>query len=173
MQIEHVALWTRERLYRDLAQREAKIRRLIDANFIGILIWDVDGRILEANDAFLHLLGYDRDDLASGRMRWTDLTPAEWRDVNVRAAPETGTTQPLEKEYFRKDGSRVPVLIGAATFEQGGNQGVAFVLDLTERKRAEAESRASEREREPAPRGRLSIHRSGLAVCRTCGAWNR
>src|ERR1700720_4287205 len=57
----------------------------------------------------------------------------------------TGTVQPNEKEYFRKDGSRLPVLVGAASFDQSGNQGVAFVLDLTERKRAEAEARESER----------------------------
>jgi PAS domain S-box-containing protein len=136
------------RLYRGLAEREAKIRRFVDANIIGICIWDFDGRILEANDAFLHIVGYDRDDLTSGRVRWTDLTPAEWRDSDARAVADlkmTGTTQSFEKEYFRKDGSRVPVLIGAATFELGGNQGVAFVLDLSERKRAEAEARESER----------------------------
>ena len=67
-------------MYRDLAEREAKIRRLVDANIIGIFIWDFEGRILEANDAFLRMVGYDREDLVSGRMRWTDLTPPEWRD---------------------------------------------------------------------------------------------
>ena len=72
------------RLYRDLAEREAKIRRLVDANIIGIFIWDLEGRILEANDAFLHMVGYDREDLVSGRMRWTDLTPPEWRDRDER-----------------------------------------------------------------------------------------
>ena len=66
------------RLYRDLAEREAKIRRLVDANIIGIFIWDFEGRILEANDAFLRMIGYDREDLAAGRLRWTDLTPPEW-----------------------------------------------------------------------------------------------
>ena len=65
---------------RDLAEREAKIRRLVDANIIGIFIWDVDGRIIEANDAFLRMVGYDREDLVSGRVRWTDLTPPEWQD---------------------------------------------------------------------------------------------
>ena len=78
--------------------------------------------------------------LVAGQVRWTDLTPAEWRERDERAVPEwksTGNVQPYEKEYFRKDGSRVPVLVGAANFEEGGNQGVAFVLDLTERKRAE------------------------------------
>ncbi len=68
------------RLYRDLAEREAKIRRLVDANIIGIFIWNLEGRILEANDAFLRMVGYDREDLASGRVRWTDLTPPEWRE---------------------------------------------------------------------------------------------
>jgi PAS domain-containing protein len=63
------------RLYRDLAEREAKIRRLADANIIGIFIWDFEGRIIEANDAFLRMVGYDREDLVSGRMRWTELTP--------------------------------------------------------------------------------------------------
>jgi PAS domain S-box-containing protein len=137
------------RLYRDLAEREARIRRLVDANIIGIFIWDFEGRILEANDAFLRMVGYDSEDLVSGRLRWTDLTPPEWLDRDQqRLVPElkvTGSLQPFEKEYFRKDGSRVPVLIGVATFEEAGKQGVAFVLDLTERKRSEAEARDSER----------------------------
>ncbi len=128
------------RLYRDLAEREAKIRRLVDSNIIGISIWEAEGRILEANDAFLQMVGYDREDLVSGRVRWTDLTPAEWRERDERALAErksTGNVQPYEKEYFQKDGSRVPVLIGAANFDESGSQGVAFVLDLTKRKRAE------------------------------------
>ena len=135
------------RLHGEIEKREAKIRRLVDANIIGIFIWDFDGRILEANGAFLHIVGYDHDDLVAGRIRWTDLTPPEWRDRDTRLIQEhkvTGALQPFEKEYFRKDGSRVPVLIGVATFEEGENQGVAFVLDLTERKRAEETLRASE-----------------------------
>jgi PAS domain S-box-containing protein len=94
------------------------------------------------------MVDYDREDLVSGRIRWTELTPPEWLDRDARRwvpeLKETGSLQPFEKEYFRKDGSRVPVLIGAATFEEGGNQGVAFVLDLTERKRAEEALRDSE-----------------------------
>src|SRR6202022_2899119 len=137
------------RLYRDLAEREARIRRLVDANIVGIFIGDLAGRILEANDAFLCIVGYDREDLLSGRMSWTDLTPPEWLDRDTqRWAPElktTGALQPFEKEYFRKDGSRVPVLIGVAMFEVGGSEGVAFVLDLTERKRAEADASEGER----------------------------
>jgi PAS domain S-box-containing protein len=135
-------------LHSDLEEREKKIRRLFAANIIGIIIWDLEGRILEANDAFLRMLGYDREDLASGRLQWTSLTPPEWSDRDARTVAELeviGTVQPFEKEYSRKDGSRVPVLIGGTMFEEGRNQGVSFVLDLTERKRAEAEARESER----------------------------
>jgi PAS domain S-box-containing protein len=136
------------RLYRDLEQREAKIRHLIDANIIGICIWTIEGLVIDANDEFLRIVGYDRDDLVSGRVHRSILTPVEWRDRTVGAVEEmetTGAIQPFEKEYLRKDGSRVPVLIGAAAFDQGRDQGVSFVLDLTERKRAEAEVRESER----------------------------
>jgi PAS domain S-box-containing protein len=128
------------RLYRDLEEREAKIRRLVDANIIGIYIWKQEGEIIEANEAFLQTVGYSHEDLLSGRVRWTDLTPSEWRDRDERALAElnaTGTLQPYEKEYFRKDGSRVPVMIGCADFEGSKNEGVAFVLDLSEKKRAE------------------------------------
>jgi PAS domain S-box-containing protein len=128
------------RLYRDLAERESRIRRLVDANIVGIFVWELEGRILEANDAFLTMVGHSREDLAAGGMSWTGLTPSEWRDRDEQLMPElaaSGTLQPFEKEYFRKDGSRVPVLIGVASFDEIGNQGVAFVLDLTERKRAQ------------------------------------
>jgi C4-dicarboxylate-specific signal transduction histidine kinase len=81
-------------------------------------------------------------------MRWTDLTPPEWGARDARALNEvdaTGTIQPFEKEFFRKDGSRVPVLLGAAALDDRREQGVAFVVDLTGRKRAEAEAREGER----------------------------
>jgi PAS domain S-box-containing protein len=129
-------------------ESEAKIRRLVDSNIIGIFIWDFDGCILEANDEFLRMVSYDREDLASGRIRWADLTPPDWRDRNnarIEQQKSGGRFEPFEKEFTRKDGSRVPILIGGATFEEGGNQGVAFVLDLTERKCAEEALRESER----------------------------
>ena len=106
-----------------------------------------DGRIIEANQAFLDMVGYAREDLVSGRLRWTELTPAEWRDADDQALAElkvVGTLQPREKEYFRKDGSRVPVLVARALFEGKADEGVAFVIDMTERKRAEEKLRASE-----------------------------
>ena len=133
------------RLYRDLERREAKIRRLVDANTLGILVCNVDGTILEVNDAFLRMVHYSRDELVSGRVSWIDLTPAEWRERDERSLAEIaagGTVQPYEKELFRKDGSRVPVLMGGALFEDGGNEGVAFALDLSEQKKAEAEIRS-------------------------------
>jgi C4-dicarboxylate-specific signal transduction histidine kinase len=86
------------------------------------------------------MVGYAREDLVSGLLRWTELTPAEWRGADDRALAElkaAGTAQPREKEYFRKDRSRVPVLLGATTFGDREDQGVAFVLDLTELKHAE------------------------------------
>ena len=130
------------RLYRDLEDRDARIRRLVEANVVGVVMWTLDGAIIGANEAFLHMVQYGHEDLASGRVSWTDLTPAEWRDRDERAVADlkaTGIFQPFEKEYFRKNGSRVPVLLAGALFEGSRNEGVAFVLDLSEQKRAEQE----------------------------------
>ena len=135
------------RLYRDLEKREAKIRRLVDANIMGIFIWNFEGQIIEANEAFLHMVNYSREDLVSGHLSWKDLTPPEWRDLTDRSVTQlkaTGTHQAYEKEFFRNDGSRVPVLVGSAVFEKGQSEGVAFVLDLSEQKCAEEALRASE-----------------------------
>jgi PAS domain S-box-containing protein len=135
------------RLYSDLQERETKVRRLVESNIIGISIGTFDGQVLEANQAFLQMVGYGQADVESGRLRRTELTPAEWHDRDAQALVELatiGTAQPYEKEYFRKDGIRVPVLIGEATFDERGGT-VAFVVDLTERKRSEAGARESER----------------------------
>jgi PAS domain S-box-containing protein len=126
---------------------EAKIRRLVEANVVGIVMFTLEGPITGANDAFLQLVQYSREDLECGRVRWKDLTPAEWRDHDERAITQlktTGIFRPFEKEYFRKDGSRVSVLLGGALFEGSRNEGVAFILDLTEQKRAERALRRSE-----------------------------
>src|SRR3984893_6957866 len=135
------------RLHGEIEERETKIRRLVDSNIIGVFIWDFDGRILEANDEFLRMVSFDREYLVSGRIRWADLTSPDWRDRNnarIEQQKSSGRFEPFEKEYTRKDGSRVAVLIGGATFEEGGHQGVAYVLDLTGRKRAEEALRESE-----------------------------
>jgi PAS domain S-box-containing protein len=145
MHIEDLKFQVSEREKAEAAVRklasglEAKVRRLVDANIIGIFIWNFDGRIVEANEAFLHMVEYENEELVSGGMRWTDLTPPEWRDRDAHAAAEAkenGAVQHYEKEFFRKDGTRVPVMIGAALFQDGGNEGVAFVIDLSEQKRA-------------------------------------
>jgi len=133
----------------DITERktnEDKIRRLVEAGILGIFFANVEGEIVEANQAFLQMLQYSRQDLASGRLRWADITPAEWRERDERSLTEflaTGVFQAHEKEYFRKDGSRVPVLVGGARM-QSPNEGVVFALDLSEQKRAEERIRRSE-----------------------------
>jgi len=134
------------RLYRDLEIREKKIQRLVDANILGITMWNAEGAIVASNEAFLRMVQYDREDVASGRVRWREMTPAEWRERTERALAkvmQTGTVLPFESELFRKDGTRVPVLVAGALFEEGGNEGVAFALDLSEQKRAEEALRHS------------------------------
>jgi len=127
------------RLVADLREREARVRRLFNANIIGIFTWHLDGRILDANEAFLRIVGYDADDLASGRMRWLDLEPGRYTgdDEIMKEMLATGVAPPFEDTYLRKDGRRVPVLLGAALFDGAPSEGVAFVIDLTDRQRAE------------------------------------
>jgi PAS domain S-box-containing protein len=140
-----------QRAEQALREREARIRQLVESNIIGVFFWDLEGRITESNDAFLSILGFTRDELRAGTLRWTDLTPLEYRAADARAIEEltqSNRFSPFEKAFLRSDGSRVPVLIGGAFFE-GRQHGVAFVLDLTERKQAEAE-RAARRAAEAA-----------------------
>ncbi|MGE7139625.1 trifunctional serine/threonine-protein kinase/ATP-binding protein/sensor histidine kinase [Luteibacter sp. NPDC031894] len=129
------------RLYRELHERETRVRRLFNSNIIGIFTWHLDGRILDGNDAFLRIIGYDSDDVAAGRMQWKALLPPEWNaddDSIMEAMLATGVAPPFEGAYMRKDGTRVPVLIGAALFEGTPSEGVSFVLDLSDRVAAES-----------------------------------
>ena len=131
----------RKRAEEALRDKEARIRRLVDANIIGIFIGDLSGRISEANDAFLKISGYSREDVLAGKFRWTDMTPSQYDAADRHALEElkkTGRCTPFEKEYIRKDGSLIPVLLACALFEGSQDEGVSFVLDLTERKQAEA-----------------------------------
>ena len=137
------------RLYRDLQERETRVRRLIDANIIGIFIWHADGRVFDANDEFLHIIGHDREELIAGRLRWTDFTLPENRPRDLRILEDLkagGEVKATERGLLRKDGTRVSVLTGGTMFEGVPNEGVAFIVDLTEQRRAEEALRERERE---------------------------
>ena len=127
----------------DLTERkrsEDRFRRLVESNAQGVIFWNTSGEITGSNDAFLSLTGYSREDLAAGRMNWIAMTPTEYAELDrhcLREIAAKGVCAPYEKEYMRKDGSQVPVLIGAAGFEDCPEEGVCFVLDLTERKKLE------------------------------------
>lgn len=143
-------LTARKQAEATLRQSEAKLRRLIEANLIGVSVAQLHGQIFEANDVFLEMVGYTRDDLYTGRLNWAKMTPPEYLEIDRQATEEMekiGTFAPFEKEYFRKDGSRVPVLLGHAIFDQTQQISIGFVLNLSDRKRAEAASVLEERNR--------------------------
>ncbi|HWT91484.1 MAG TPA: SpoIIE family protein phosphatase, partial [Solirubrobacteraceae bacterium] len=127
----------RRRQQEAIAASEARFRSVLDTGMIGI----VRGRfeqIVEANDAFLTMLGYTAADVADGRLAWPRLTPARWKELaraKGREAVERGRSGPFEQEYLRRDGTPVPVLVGLALV--GDGDWIAFVVDLTERKEAE------------------------------------
>jgi PAS domain S-box-containing protein len=132
-------------LYTELKERESRFRRLAESNIIGVFFWHMDGSISEANEAFLKMVGYTSQELRENKLRWGGLTPPEYGHADERALDEirrTGACSSYEKEYIRQDGSRVPILIGGALIEGSQDAGIAFVLDLTERKQAEAERAA-------------------------------
>ncbi|MEI7686013.1 MAG: PAS domain S-box protein [Planctomycetota bacterium] len=142
-----------------LRESNASFRRLASAAIIGIIRWNLDrSQIVEANDEFLRMTGYDRSDVAEGRLNFRAMTPPEWTERNetgVRELRETGVGGAYEKEYFRKDGSRVPVIICGVRFDEPSSEGMSFVLDITERKKAESENQRLLREVE-AERQRLA-----------------
>jgi PAS domain S-box-containing protein len=124
-----------------LRERESFLGHLRDANVLGILVAD-ENRVIEANDAFLDMVGYSRDDLEEGRIDWRGMTPEEWlpqADLAVTLLRRTGVCPPFDKEYFHADGHRVPALVGAALVQRDPMRWVTFVADLSERRRAEEE----------------------------------
>lgn len=125
-----------------LRESELRFRRLMDANIIGIIVVDLEGNFYEANQAFFSLVGYNRRDMVSGRMRWTTMTPPEYREKDqqaINAILSKGVFQPFEKEYWTKDGRRVPVLVGGTILSREDKKPrvIAFILDLTARKALE------------------------------------
>ena len=131
-----------------LRQRESQLRRLVDSNMIGIFFWQEDGYLIDANDYFLQLIGLRREELLRHEIRWLDLVPDEYLPLRAKAQAEVaemGKCTPFEKEYIRKDGRRVPVLVGAAKFDDAADRGVAFVLDLTKSKELEQQLRHAQK----------------------------
>jgi len=136
----------RERLLAALRESEARFRALFESGVMGVLVANQD-RVLEANEAFLDLVGYSRSEMLDGRLRWGVINPPEHTEVDERALRElahTGVVRPFEKELFRKDGTRVPVVVGGAVTGHQPLEWTSFILDASERKRAEAEILASE-----------------------------
>lgn len=123
----------RERIEDALRTSEAKFRRVSESNMIGIMFWDLTGTVTEANDAFLEMIGYTREELLAGKVRWDDITRPELRHLDDQAIEEMrakGASIPFEKVFIRKDGSRIPLLFGAALLEGSKHQTVCFALDL-------------------------------------------
>jgi PAS domain S-box-containing protein len=133
-----------------LRDSEAKFRRIVESNIVGIYFGDVNGNIFEANDAFLEMFGYSRSELTGGSLRWDTMTPAEYLELDQQKVEEIlqyGVCTPFEKEYFHKDGTRVPILLGIARIEGREDDGysVCFVINLTLLKQTEAALRQSEK----------------------------
>ena len=134
------------RLYGDLQERDARIRQLVDSSIMGIFFWRLDG-ITDANDAFLRMIGYSRDDLLAGRVQWSAITPPEVLPMEERLLAQllrTGQAPTYERDFIRPDGARVPAMVGGVLLRGSKEAGVSFVLDITERKRAQAEQAARE-----------------------------
>ncbi|WP_416667354.1 ATP-binding protein [Egbenema bharatensis] len=126
----------------ELQRSEAKLRRLVESNVIGVMVVNFEGMILEANDAFLNMVGYTSADLQQGRINWAAMTPPEYQpqdEAKIAEIKQTGACTPFEKAYFHKDGYRVPILIGVALLPDRQDSCICFILDLTARKQAAEE----------------------------------
>jgi PAS domain S-box-containing protein len=130
-------------------EQEARMHSLFESDTVGIIFWDINGRITHANNYFLRLIGYSRQELEAGEINWIKLTPAEWEEKD-RIAMQSLLTDSInvtkEKEYFHKSGNRIPVLMGSAFLAGYHNKGASFILDNTELQkiRKELEKKAQE-----------------------------
>jgi PAS domain S-box-containing protein len=171
MLVEHLVqrTWSaveRGRSLQRIRESEARYRGVVESEMVGILFWHIDGRMLDANQVLLDLIGYTRDELHDGRIHWTDLTAPEFaeRDLHMlEQLHQSGRCRPYEKEYIRKDESRVPVLIGSSFLPGRTDVGVAFVVDITERKYVEQQLQqlTASLEQQVADRTALAEQRAG------------
>ncbi|MEH2353542.1 hybrid sensor histidine kinase/response regulator [Nostoc sp.] len=146
----------RKQVENDLRQRETQLRRLVDSNIIGIMFATPD-YITEANEAFLEMVGYTREELLAGKIRRQHITPPEYHALDRQGIEQlltVGLFTPFEKEYIRKDGSRIPILIGGALVERDPASWICFILDLTPRKQLEKALRQQAEELKQANRNK-------------------
>ncbi|AVH67073.1 PAS/PAC sensor signal transduction histidine kinase [Nostoc sp. 'Peltigera membranacea cyanobiont' N6] len=146
----------RKQVENDLRQRETQLRRLVDSNIIGIMFANLD-QITEANEAFLEMVGYTREELLAGKVRTQQITPPEYHALDRQGLEQlltVGVCNPFEKEYIRKDGSRIPILIGGALVEEDPVSWICFILDLTPRKQLEKALRQQAEELKQANRNK-------------------
>jgi PAS domain S-box-containing protein len=138
-------VFEREQSSLALRESEARLQRAIAIETVGVIFLSTDGRIAETNDAFLQMSGYSKQDVEQGLVRWDIMTPPEWMPASLCALEEfetTGRTTPYEKEYIRKDGSRWWALFAARRLSEA--EGVEFIIDISDRKRSEADRQLAE-----------------------------
>jgi len=145
--ISHIDITERKQMETALADRDAKFRGIYESNMVPVAFWDRDGRITNANDAYLTLTGFSRAELDEGKLCCGKLTPPHQLYLDKQAIQEAitrGVCTPYEKDYMRRDGRRIPVLIGGGMLPGMPDRGVVFAIDLTERKKTEEKLRESE-----------------------------
>lgn len=132
----------RKRAEEALRQSNSRFRRLVDSDIVGIIIVQTDGLVTEANDAFLEMIGSNRQALLAQQIHLDQLTPPQYQQLEEQARDELaerGRSTPWEKELRRIDGSTVPVLIGMTLLDEKTKSSLGFVLDITKQKAAEAQ----------------------------------
>ncbi|MCX6690634.1 MAG: PAS domain S-box protein [Methanoregula sp.] len=138
----------RKQVNEALKESEERLSRFNESGLFGAIYWTMDGKITDANDTFLMMVGYTRDDLVSGRIDWQSMTPPEFRYLDERSVEELKATgvnaNPFKKEYIRKDGTRLPILIAGAMLDEERFRGIAILLDISEQKLAEEKIMTSE-----------------------------
>jgi two-component system, cell cycle sensor histidine kinase and response regulator CckA len=157
----------RRRAERALCESETRFRRLAESGLVGIVVADHSRGIVDANDAFLKMVGYAREELDAGKIRWSEMLPPEWQHLNASVHEKLktdGVARSWEQEYVRKDGTRVPVLVGVATLE--GERTISIAMDLSERKRMQDALLDSE------ARYRRIIEMTNEGVCMIDTDWN-